>query len=142
MPDKVQGLITNHTAGGTIAPYRIVKHGTADYHVLQATAATEVLIGVSYIPDGPVDTIPYGQSAPAVQVSSGERVDIVRSWIFPVEYGGSITRGQWLTSDASGKAIAAAPATGANMSVVGRAEVSGVSGDIGSVHIMPGQIQG
>ena len=57
-------------------------------------------------------------------------------------YGANVTRGQFLTSNSSGQAIPAAPAAGSNVSVIGRALVSGVSGDLGSVLINPGSLQG
>lgn len=120
------GLIKNATADGAVGAYRIVAHGAADGNVAQAIA-TDKLIGVN-------DRI-----AAAV---AGDRIDIVRSGITEVEFGGNVTRGDPLTSDASGRAVAATPAAGANAYIVGFAEVSGVLGDIGSVAIAPGRIQG
>lgn len=119
------GLIKNYDAGAAIAKYRIVKFGTSDYTVIQAAAATDLLIGVSNL----------------LGADSGDRVDVVKSGIAQVEYGGNVTRGALLTADADGKAVAAAPAAGANASVIGYAEVSGVSGDIGAVFIAPGSLQ-
>lgn len=120
------GLTKTRTAGGAIAGRRIVKHGASDGAVLQASAATDALIGVSE----------------RLTVASGERVDIVLSGLVEVDYGGNVTRGGPLTADANGKAIAAAPAAGATMRIIGFADVSGVSGDIGQVLIAPGFIQG
>jgi hypothetical protein len=73
---------------------------------------------------------------------AGDRIDVVRSGIAEVEFGGTVARGDPLTADASGRAVAAAPAAGANAYVIGFAEVSGVLGDIGSASILPGRIQG
>lgn len=120
------GLIKNYVAETAVAQFRIVKPGSTDDYVVQSTAATEALMGVSGFVGG----------------DAGGRVDIIKSGITDVEYGGTVTRGDWLTSDASGKAVASAPAAGANANVIGRAEVSGVAGDIGSVLIAPGRIQG
>lgn len=120
------GLIKCYVAETTVGKYRIVKPGSTDDHVVQAAAASEALMGVSGFVGG----------------DAGGRVDIIKSGITDVEYGGSVTRGDWLTSDANGKAVAAAPVVGANTNVIGRAEVSGISGDIGSVLIAPGRIQG
>jgi hypothetical protein len=120
-------LIKSWNAEGAIAAFRIVKYGAADGGVLQATAVTEALLGVS------------GELAAA---ASGDRIDIVEAGIADVEYGGTVTRGGLLTSDANGKAVAAAPAVGVNNAVIGRARVSGAAGDIGSVNLNPGQIQG
>lgn len=119
---RVDGLIINFNAGAAVAPYRIVKFGAGDKLAVQASAATDLSIGVS-------------DQLGAVAV--GDPMDVIRSGIAEVEYGGNVTRGQPLTSDADGKAVAAAPATGASVRIIGYAEVSGVSGDIGSVHLAP-----
>ena len=63
---------------------------------------------------------------------SGERLDIIRDDLAEVEFGGTVTRGQALTSDASGKAVAAT-VTGSR--VIGYAEVSAVAGDIAWIHV-------
>lgn len=122
-----QGLTKNYVAGAVIAAYRIVKFGANDAEVLQAAAATDLLVGVT---------------DRAYPEAAGERVEITRTGIAEVEYGGAVTRGQKLTSDATGRAIAAAPAAGANVQVIGIAEVSGVLGDIGSMLIAPSVMQG
>lgn len=119
-------LTKARVADGAITKHRIVKPGSDDDSVAQAAAATDALIGV----------------ATELAATDAERVDITLMGVVEIEYGGNVTRGALLTADADGKAIAAAPATGANMSVIGRAMVSGVDGDIGSVQIAPGQIQG
>lgn len=126
IPMRNDGLIKNYTAGGAIAAYRIVKW-SADSTVVQAAAATDALIGIS---------------TRIAAAASGDRTDIVRSGIAEVEYGGNVTRGDPLTSDSSGKAVAAAPAAGSNARIIGIAEVSGVSGDIGSALIAPSVMQG
>lgn len=125
---RTTGLLQKgYTAGGAITKHRILKFGAADGVVLQAAAATDLLVGV--------------QSE--LSVASGERASAAMVGnIEDVEYGGNVTRGAWLTSDADGKAIAAAPASGANVNVIGQAEISGVSGDIGRVIICPGTMQG
>ncbi len=119
-------LTKNYVAEAAIAAYRIVKWGAADGQVLQATAVADKLIGVQ------------NEVAPAI----GEGTDVQRAGIAEVEYGGNVTRGDPLTSDANGKAVAAAPAAGVNNFIIGFAEVSGVAGDIGLVLIAPGRIQG
>ena len=119
MSRNVPGLTLNYLAAGAIAARRIVKHGAADGAALQAAATTESFIGVS-------------TNIPA---ASGERVDVYREGVVPVEYGGEVARGAPLTSDADGKAITAAPTAAALAQVIGYAEVSGSAGDIGSVHL-------
>lgn len=122
----MSNLIRNYTAGAATGAYLIAKFGSADGAVVQAAAATDEVIGV------------FDELAHA----SGERADVIRAGYAHVQYGGTVTRGDWLTSDADGKAVKAAPAAGDNASVIGRAEVSGVAGDIVSIVLAVGQIQG
>jgi hypothetical protein len=116
----------NQTASGAIAPYRIVKPGAADGVVAQGAAATDLLMGINE----------------SVTIADGERCDIVKAGIADVEFGGTVARGEPVTADASGKAIKAVPAAGANARIIGFAEVSAVAGDIGPVLIAPGVMQG
>lgn len=117
--------IKNYKAGGAITKFRIVKL-SADDTVVQAAAAADAVLGVL----GEIDA------------ASGDHVDVVMAGIAEVEYGGSVTRGALLTSDADGKAVAAAPAAGVNNRIIGTALESGVSGDIGSVLIAHSSMQG
>lgn len=110
-------LNTNGVAGAAVAPHRIVKFSDADAKYVQAAAATDLLVGVSE----------------SLAAADGERIDVCRIGIAAVLYGGTIVRGQKLTSDADGKAVAAKDGE----QVIGTAEVSGVTGDIGSVLIAP-----
>lgn len=121
-----EGLQKTLIAGAAVAKNRIVKFGAADTAAIQAAAATDLLIGVS-------DNL---------GADSGEPFDVIVDGIALVEYGGNVTRGQKLTADADGKAIAAAPAAGANAQIIGVAMLSGVAGDIGSVRIAPSVMQG
>lgn len=123
----VKGMARSYSAEAAIAAYRIVKFGAADGGVLIAAAATDKLVGIN------------GRLAAAV---AGDRVDIERSGIAPVEYGGTVAAGDQLTSDASGRAVVAAPAAGSNVRIIGQAEVAGVVGDIGSCFIAPSTLQG
>ncbi|MES2007943.1 MAG: DUF2190 domain-containing protein [Pseudomonadota bacterium] len=120
------GLIKTHIAAGVIGKFRIVAQGASDGEVKQGTATTDALLGVT-------EGFAY---------VAGDRPSIVRSGIADVEYGGVVTRGAPLTSDASGRAIVATPAVGVNARTIGFAEVSGVLGDIGSLLVCPNQIQG
>jgi hypothetical protein len=117
-------LAKNYKAGAATTKYRIAKFGAADGAVIQAAAATDALIGV------------FAE----LDAASGERVDVERIGAPLVEYGGTVTRGDPLTSDASGKAIKANPSAGARMSIVGFAEVSAVAGDIAPLLLAPGFI--
>jgi len=116
-----------YLSGGEVIKHRIVKWGNDDDHVIQAADTTDAMMGVS----------------DALGADAAEKgLDVIRSGLAPVEYGGNITRGEPLTSDADGKAVAAAPGAGVNMRIIGFAEESGTPGDIGLVSLEPGQIQG
>lgn len=124
---RVDGLAITYRASGTIAPYRIVKHGGADQYAAIAVDGAASLLGVS-------DQL----GADAAE----DEVDVNRSGIAEVEYGGNVTRGDPLTADAQGRAITASPGAGANAYIVGFAEKNGVSGDVGAAFVCPQRIQG
>ena len=105
-------------AGGAIAPHRIVKYGDADGKVVQSAAAGDAHVGVS------------GRT----KAAKDARVEIARNGIADIEFGDNVTRGALLTADSDGKAVTAADGN----RVIGIAEVSGVSGDIGQVLLGPG----
>lgn len=119
-------FIKGFKAGAVILPRRIVKFGADDVTVIQAAAAGDASIGVSDL------------GAAAI----GDHASIIMGQAAIVEYGGTVARGDQLTSDATGRAITAAPAAGANVRIIGTAMVSGVVGDLGSVHIAPSMLQG
>lgn len=97
-------------AAGTISPYRLCKFSTTDTTVVQATAATDALIGVS------------GQ----VGAASGEAIDITMVGVGEVTLGGNVTRGNSVTADSDGCAVAASDGN----SVAGIALKSGVADDV------------
>lgn len=119
-----------YVTGGAVGPNRIVKFGAADNTVILAAAVTDKVIGVSRGPST------LGSTA------SGDRIDVVRLGIYPVVAGGTITRGDMVTSDSAGAAVTAAPAGGTNNPVLGRAETSAVVGDLVDVYILPSTFQG
>ncbi len=119
-------LVKNFTAESAVAPYKVVKFGAAEGKVKQAAAATDSMLGVSTM----------------VSAEAGERIDVILSGIAEVEYGGTVAAGDYLTSNASGQVVKAAPATGVNNGVIGKAVISGASGDVGSVLLVQTQIQG
>lgn len=131
-------LTKNFTAEAAITKRRIVKLGTADGQVVPAAAATDALIGIAAELDAAITT----------------RVDVHVAGIAEVELGGTVTRGQLVTADASGRAVAATRHThtentagtytqsattgvGSGERAIGFALVSGVVGDIGTVLIAP-----
>lgn len=113
--------LRNYTATAIIGAYLIVKHSATDGEVTQASAATDTLLGVTE----------------GISPAAGERVDIVKSGLADVTYGGNVAKGDPLTADAAGKAI---KATVAGSRLIGFAEVAGVAGDIGLVHISLGTL--
>lgn len=123
----IDGLIVTKIAEAAIAARRIVKFGTADDKVVQGAAATDSIIGVCAQPGG---------------AAIDERVDVALSGIVEVEMGGTVNRGDPVTSDATGKGVAAAPAAGTNNRIVGFAMRDYVTGDIGDVFMSPGSLQG
>lgn len=120
------GLIKNFTAEAAVLPRRIVKHGATDFSALHGAAATDALFGVTA----------------ELAADAGARVDVILTGTADVEYGGTVNRGDPITSDAVGRAVASTPAAGVNNRIVGFAGMSGVVGEIGLVQIAPGRIQG
>lgn len=120
-------IVKTYTATAIVAPRRIVKFGSNDGEVIQAAAATDLSIGVS-------DRL--GADA------ANKPCDVIHLGITIVEAGGTITRGAKLTSDASGRAVAAAPAGGTNNPVIGIARQSAVLGDLFEALIIPSTFQG
>jgi hypothetical protein len=118
--------VRSFVAEAAINANRIVTFGASDDNVVQASAVTSQMIGV-------VEGV-----APAL----GERCDVVMTGIADVQIGGTVTRGAYLTSNATGQGVAAAPAAGTNNNVIGMALQSGVSGDIIPVLVAPSRIQG
>lgn len=112
-------LTKSKDAEAAIAGYRFLKPGAADHSAVQADAAADSIIGIS-------DALGAA--------GSGSRVDVIQVGIAELELGGTVTRGDFLTSDANGMGVAAA--TGNRIGA--RAEVSGVAGDIIPVKLVDG----
>jgi hypothetical protein len=121
-------LIRNFTAGtGGVRYARLVRLGTADGQVVEATAATDVILGVSVQPGTAAD---------------GQRCDVALAGVAEVVAGGTISRGAWVTATTGGAAVAAAPAAGTNNNVLGIALTDAVSGDIIPVLLAQHRLQG
>jgi hypothetical protein len=122
--------MANHTkpyiADTDIAPYLIVKAGSADGYAALATASTDKLKGVSE----------------NVQTAAGQVVDVIDDGPGLVVAGGTIADGDWLTVNSSSKAITAAPATGVNAQIIGKALTSAVADDVFPILVQLGQNQG
>ena len=115
-----------YTADVDIAPYLICKAGSADGFATIAAASTDPILGVS----------------DNANVAAGQEVDIIRDGQALVTAGGTIAAGDFLTSNGTGQAITAAPATGVNANIVGQADVSAVAGDVFPITIVLGKVQG
>ncbi len=115
-------LTKAYKAGAAIAACRLMKVGAADYLAIQATDGAAPILGASV------------QNMPA---ELNQTVDVVRAGLTYVEAGGSINRGQYVTADANGKAIAAVIVAGTPLYVAGTAEIAAVAGDLVPVMIAP-----
>lgn len=111
---------------GPITANTIVKMGAADGLVVPAAAVSDAMIGVTT----------------DIAAATADRCDVILHGVADVLYGGTVTRGDMLTSDASGRAVTAAPAAGTNNRIIGIAILSGVVGDIGQVVLSQGSTQG
>lgn len=120
------GLIKNYTAGGVIAPNRYVMWGVTAGEVVQATAGARVC-GICIQPGG---------------VVQGQRVDVVRTGLMEVEFGGTVAPNDPLISDAQGRAVKATPAAGVNANLAGFADLPAVAGDIVPHIVTPSTMQG
>jgi len=119
-------LFKNYTAAMAIPAYRICKFSALDTVTL-GTAATDSLIGVN------------ADVAPAI----GERCDLVRQGIAFIEAGAAIAQGAPVTSDATGRAVTAAPGAGVNNRLIGFAdEAASAAGDVIRVLVELGVMQG
>ncbi|MGL4938431.1 capsid cement protein [Shewanella sp.] len=111
-----QGLVKTFIAATAIPKFTVVKLNAAANSVALAVDPTDPLIGVSAEP---------------ADIAAGARVDVVFSGITAVKAGGTITKGAWLTVNASGAVVAA---TSTNERI-GRALEAAVTGDVISIEI-------
>ncbi|WP_457587295.1 hypothetical protein [Ensifer canadensis] len=120
-------LIKNFVASGAIGHRALLKFTATDGVLAVATAPADVIAGVADCPGGAKD---------------GERFDAVLFGPAEVVCGGAISPGAFITAGAGGKAMAAAPAAGANAVLAGRLLVGGANGDFARAFINPGMMQG
>jgi hypothetical protein len=119
-------LAKTYNAEAIINPYTIVKFGANDFGVTPAVASTDQMVGIST----------------NLTVASGARVDVYHEDIAYLKLGGTVARGAYVTSDANGNGVAAAPGVGVNANVIGIARQSGVVGDVIEVLVSVSRIQG
>ena len=113
------------TAAITVA-FTIAKFGADDDTLSLAGAVSDDLVGIFQ----------------HTTAAAGDEVRVRLEGISDLKIGGNVTRGDWLTADSSGRGVTAAPATGVNNKIIGRALASGVLDDIIPCHLIQGQIQG
>ena len=116
-------LIKTFTANGAIAARRIVCL-ESDKDVSQATDESAVNLGVTEL-----------------ACNAGDSVDVVLSGIVDVKAGGTIARGDWVTSDAEGRAVAVNVGVFSG-TALGVAVDSAAEGEMVSVNIAPQQPAG
>jgi hypothetical protein len=111
-----------------IAAFKIVAQGASDASVKIASANTDVLLGVS--------------SELATDQSEGEKCSVIHFGIAKVTAGDTITRGDYITTDANGDAIELSDTLLASGAVnsVGIALMSGVDDDIISILVYPQKV--
>lgn len=122
---KNQVLSIQQVAEATITEGQILKNGTAGLQVLPAAAVGDKSIGIAE----------HG-------AASGEGIRMQLLGRANIKAGGTIAKGDLLTSNASGFAVTAAPATGANNRIIGYALESAVANDEFSGMIAPSEKQG
>jgi len=107
-----QLLSKTFVAGGAIVKNTIVKFGAADDTVVAAAAATDQLMGVALN-----------------NAALGDRVDVQMMGIAEIKAGGVITRGDYVTSDASAEGVSLSAAATIKSSI-GMALRTAADGDI------------
>ena len=124
-------------AGGNIPPSHIVKLSTAaDNTVLVSAAATSVNIGVA---QGGTRRAPGTGDDDGYAAIAGENVAVFGpgSGQALVDLGGTVTRGDAVTSDGNGRGVST---TTDGDIIIGWAMQSGVSRDLVTVLINPGYL--
>lgn len=125
--DLKETLSKAYTYEGTIAIYRAVKTGSVTGAVVQVTGATDTVKGFAH------EAGVAGENH-AIHEAGGHIL---------VEAGASFSADTLVTIDSVGRVVAAAPATGANVQVVGKVlEAAGAAGDIVPMLFQPFTMQG
>lgn len=112
-PHRTDGYLI-YNAGGTISAFHIGKLSAAQTLVV-AAAATDELIGAVQNSDG----VSLTSNAKAVQIPAIGQVGKVKA-------GAAIAEGEWLTSDATGRAV---PIAANTSRTIGRAKMAATAAD-------------
>lgn len=125
MIGKTSILEKSTKAGAAITAFTIAKFGGDDETMVPAAGNTDELIGI----------FQHG-------AENGKEVRVMLGGISRLKLGGTVARGNYVTSDGSGNGVAIGSTGGTNYTVIGKALASGVSGDIIPVLIAPSRPQG
>ncbi|MBN9243386.1 MAG: DUF2190 family protein [Mesorhizobium sp.] len=120
-------FVKTFLASAALVHRQLVVFTANDGEVAPAASATGKIAGVVDQPGG---------------AASGGRVDVVLFGPAEVVAGGTIAAGDFITADADGNAVVAAPAAAVNNVVAGRTLAKAVDGDIVKAFINPGSVQG
>lgn len=115
---NIPQLVTAFGTEGKIEAHRICAHGEKAGFAKQATAPADKLIGV----------------LTSVEKESGEHADVIRTGLATVVYGGTVARGDYLTTDGTGRAVKASE----GQAFIGIAETDGVADDLGAMLVTHG----
>ncbi len=117
-------FIRSYEAAADVEGNRFVKPAAPSTNktVTTAAAATDTITGVS----------------DRLGASTGNMLDVHKGGLVAIQLGGTVTAGAPLTSDANGKAVAAAAASGSTVRVAGYADEPGVADDIILMEWAPG----
>ena len=94
----------NLVSGGDINPYRFVTVSGADNTGDQASANTDIIIGIADLSTKAFDS--------ALHAAAGDPISLQPGFVMQVECGGTIAVGAQVQSDADGKAVTATLTTG------------------------------
>lgn len=116
-------LIVAFEASAAIVARRIARFSdvAATSRVAVAAANTDPMIGVFT----------------GIVNAAGDMTDVVMDGVTLVELGDTVTAGAPLTSDATGRAIVAAPVAATTVRVIGFAIEPGVVGDLAKIMVVP-----
>jgi hypothetical protein len=125
---SLPSIILTYSFAAATPARRLVVAGASDHEAAAATGAGAPILGVT---------------EQAHAIAAGRPGDVVVSGIAVVEAGAAAARGSYVTADASGRAVVAAPAAGVNANVAGvLLESAGAAGDFVRVLLAQSRIQG
>ncbi len=124
---QTSGIEKSFKCTAAVTAFTIGKFGSDDDTLSTAAANSDELVGVFQH-----DT-----------ANAGDEVRVMLEGISKIKLGsGGITRGAWITSDASGQGVALGSTAGTNYAVIGKALKSGSAGDIIPMLLVQSRAQG